>query len=125
IREFLENIHENYIKTLEFDEYCSNDDFLLKPEFYYSFGDDLKSDEDYSNYLSIVENDKTVLLSLFYNNELYTKEFIDLFLSSLEKIVEEIVNANIDKTNICDIAIVGENENVVFSEVELPLIHKR
>ena len=125
IREFLENIHDNYIKTLEFDEYCSNDDFLLKPEFYYSFDDDLKSDEDYSNYLSIVENDETVLLSLFYNNELYTKEFIDLFLSSLEKIVEEIVNANIDKTNICDIAIVGENENVVFSEVEMPLIHKR
>ena len=125
IREFLENIHENYIKTLEFDEYCDKDNLLLKPEFYYAFGDDLKSDAEYSNYLSIVENDETVLLSLFYNDELYTKDFIDLFLSSLEKIVEKIVNANIDKTNICDIALEGENEHVVFSEVEMPLIHKR
>ena len=125
IREFLENIHENYIKTLEFDGYFDKDNLPLKPEFYYTFGDDLKSNAEYSNYLSITEDDETVLLSLFYNDELYTKDFIDLFLSSLEKIVEEIVNANIDKTNICDIALGAENENVVFSEVEMPLIHKR
>ena len=125
IREFLESIHENYNKTLEFDEYCDEENLLLKPEFYFTFYDDLKSDAEYSNYLNIVENEETVLLSLFYNDELYTKDFIDLFLSSLEKIVEEIVNADIDKTNICNIAIVGENENVVFSEVEMPLLHKR
>jgi amino acid adenylation domain-containing protein/thioester reductase-like protein len=125
IREFLEDIHENHDKTLEFDEYYDIDDIPLKPEFYYAFDGDLKSDAVYSNYLSIAENDETVFLSLFYNDELYTKDFIDLFLSSLEKIVEEIVNANIDKTSICDIALVGENENVAFSEVEMPLIHKR
>ena len=125
ISEFLENIHESYIKTLEFDEYCDKDNLLLKPEFYYAFDEDLKSDVEYSNYLSIVENDETLSLSLFYNNELYTNEFINLFLSSLEKIVEGIINANFDKTNICDIAIVDENENVVFSDVEMPLIHKR
>ena len=125
IKEFLENIHENYIKTLQFDEYCNKDNLPLKPEFYYAFDEDLKSDAEYSNYLRIAESDETVFLSLFYNNELYTKDFIDLFLSSLEKIVEEIVNADIDKTNICDIAIVGENDNVVFSEVDMPLIHRR
>ncbi len=125
IKEFLDNIHEKYIKTLQFDEYFDKDNLPLKPEFYYAFGDDLKSDAEYSNYLSIAENDETVLLSLFYNDELYTKDFIDLFLSSLEKIVGEIVNNNIDKTDICDIALIGENESVVFSEVEMPLIHKR
>ena len=125
IKEFLENIHENYIKTLQFDEYCNKDNLPLKPEFYYAFDEDLKSDAEYSNYLRIAENDETVFLSLFYNNDLYTKDFIDLFLSSLEKIVEEIVNADIDKTNVYDIALVGENENVVFSEVEMPLFHRR
>ena len=125
IKEFLDNIHEKYIKTLQFDEYFDKDNLPLKPEFYYAFDDDLKSDAEYSNYLSIAENDETVLLSLFYNDELYTKDFIDLFLSSLEKIVGEIVNNNIDKTDICDIALIGENESVVFSEVEMPLIHKR
>ena len=38
----------------------------------------------------------------FYNNELYTKDFIDLFLSSLEKIMNEIIDADLDKTNISD-----------------------
>lgn len=125
IKEFLEIIHENYIKALEFDEYVDDENFPLKPEFYYSFNENLKSNSGYSNYLNVVENDKTILLSLSYNDELYTKDFIELFLSNLEKIVEEIVNGDIDKTNICDIALVRENENVVFSEVEIPLIHKR
>ena len=61
ISEFLENIHENYIKTLEFDGYFDKDNLPLKPEFYYTFGDDLKSNAEYSNYLSITEDDETVL----------------------------------------------------------------
>ncbi|WP_405303947.1 amino acid adenylation domain-containing protein [Methanobrevibacter sp.] len=125
IKEFLEKIHKTYRETLAFDGYVNDDDFLLKPEFYYSFNEDLKSDFKYSNYLSIVEDDKTVSLSLFYNNELYTKEFIDLFLSSLENIIKQIICADIEKTNICDIAILDEKANAAFSEVEMPLLHKR
>ena len=124
VRSFLEKIHEDYNTALEFDEYYDGEDFPLKPEFYYSFDEDLKSDVEYSNYLSIVENDETFLLSLFYNNELYTIEFIDLFLSSLEKIIDLMINADIDETDICDIALVNEEE-ITFSEVDSPLIHKR
>ena len=57
VRSFLEKIHEDYNTALEFDEYYDGEDFPLKPEFYYSFDEDLKSDVEYSNYLSIVEND--------------------------------------------------------------------
>ncbi len=125
IKEFLENIHEIYNETLEFNEYIDEDALLLKPEFYYSFNEDLNSDIDYSNYLSIVESDKTVLLSLFYNSELYTKDFINLFLSSIENIINQFVNIDVDKTNIEDIALVSEKENIEFTEVEMPLLHKR
>ena len=125
IKEFLQKIHENYNLTLGFDEFVNEENLLLKPEFYYTFDDNLKSDLQYSNYLSIVENNKTVSLFLFYNSELYTKDFIDLFLSSLEKIMNEIIDADLDKTNISDIALVCENEDIAFSEVEMPLIHKR
>jgi hypothetical protein len=124
IKEFLQKIHENYNLTLGFDEFVNEENLLLKPEFYYTFDDNLKSDLQYSNYLSIVENNKTVSLFLFYNTELYTKDFIDLFLSNLEKIVNEIIDADLDKTNISDIALVCENEDIAFSEVEMPLIHK-
>ena len=109
---------------MKFDECYDGEDFPLKPEFYYAFDEDLKSDVEYSNYLRIVENDENVLLSLFYNNELYTKEFIDLFLSSLAKIINLMIDSDIDETDICDIALVNENE-ITFAEVELPLIHKR
>ena len=124
IRTFLEKIQENYNITHEFDEYYDSRDFPLKPEFYYTFNENLKSNVEYSNYLSITENDESISLSLFYNNELYTKEFIDLFLSNLDKIIDIMINADIDTTDICDIALVNENE-IVFTEVELPLIHKR
>ena len=125
IKEFLENIHESYNETLEFDEYINEDALLLKPEFYYSFNEDLKSGIEYSNYLSIAENDKTVLLSLFYNSELYTKDFINLFLSSIENIINQFVNIDIEKTNIEDIALVSEKEDIEFTEVEMPIFHKR
>ena len=125
IKEFLENIHEIYNETLEFDEYINEDTLLLKPEFYYSFNEDLKSDIEYSNYLKIVESDKSVLLSLFYNSELYTKDFINSFLSSIENIINQFVNIDIGKTNIEDIALVSEKENIEFTEVEMPIFHKR
>ena len=125
IKEFLENIHEIYNETLEFDDYIDEDTLLLKPEFYYSFNEDLNSDIDYSNYLSIVESDKTVLLSLFYNSELYTKDFINSFLSSIENIINQFISIDIEKTNMEDIALVSEKENIEFTEVEMPLFHKR
>ena len=124
IRTFLEKINEDYNVALKFDECYDSEDFPLKPEFYYAFDEDLKSDVEYSNYLRIVENDENVLVSLFYNNELYTKEFIDLFLSNLEKIMGLMFDSDIDETDICDIALVNEKE-ITFDEVNLPLIHKR
>ena len=124
IETFLQKVHENYNKTLEFDEYYNCEDFPFKPEFYYSFNENLNSNTDYSNYLSIVENDESILLSLFYNKELYTKDFIDLFLSNLKKIINILIDADIGKTDICDIALVNEKE-IKFSDVELPFIHKR
>ena len=57
IRTFLEKIQENYNITHEFDEYYDSRDFPLKPEFYYTFNENLKSNVEYSNYLSITKND--------------------------------------------------------------------
>jgi len=124
IQKFLEIIHETYNETLKFNEEYEYNDLFLKPEFYYSFNRDLKSNASYSNYLNINEKDEEIILSLFYNNELYTKDFINLFLLSLEKIINQIINVNIDNTNICDIALENEKE-IEFSDVELPFIHKR
>ena len=125
IKEFLEDFHKNYNETFDFTEYANGEDFILKPEFYYSFNENPQSNLTYSNFLSIFENDETVSLSLYYNNELYTKDYIDLFLSSLEEITNQLINADIDAISICDIALVSERDDIAFSEVEMPLLHKR
>ena len=124
IKEFLEIIHKNHARSLQFDEDYDNSEFLLKPEFYYSFNQKC-SDFEFSNFLSMIENDEDFLFSLYYNNELYTEDFVDLFLSSLEKIINQIIDSDIINTNICDIGIENENVEVSFEEVELPFIHKR
>ena len=125
IRDFLEKIHESHAETLEFDEHVEDKDLILKPKFYYAFDENLKPDFEYSNYLIMVENDKSVSLSLFYNDGLYSEDFIDLFLSSLEKIINQIIDANIEKTELREVALVSEKENILFSEVVMPFIHKR
>ncbi len=126
IKDFLEKIHKDYNKTLEFENYVSDDKLFLKPKFYYNFNETSKARQlDYSNFLNILENDETVLLSLYYDNNLYTKDFMDLFLSSFEKITNQIINGDISKTRLCDIAIETESENIVFNEVDIPFVHKR
>ena len=67
---------------------------------------------------------KRFLLSVYYNSNLYTKDFMDLFLSSFEKITNQIINGDISKTRLCDIAIESESENIVFNEVDIPFVHK-
>ena len=64
---------------------------------------------------------KRFLLSVYYNSNLYTKDFMDLFLSSFEKITNQIINEDISKTRLCDIAIESKSENIVFNEVDILL----
>lgn len=65
LKEFLKHIHENYIEMLEFDEYVDDEDFSLKPEFYYSFNQEV-CDIECLNYLSMIENDKSILIQKFH-----------------------------------------------------------
>ena len=124
INEFLREIHEDYNESLNLEEYENS---TLSPEFYYSFDERVspQSKLRYSNYLTMVEDDEAVSLTLYYNNELYTEDYIYSFLFSLEKIIKEIINADIENARISDIAIEREDDDISFSEVELPFLHKR
>ena len=63
IKDFLEKIHKNYNKTLEFEDYASDDELFLKPKFYYNFNETSKLKQlEYSNFLNIVESDETVFI---------------------------------------------------------------
>ena len=63
IKDFLEKIHKNYNKTLEFEDYASDDELFLKPKFYYNFNETSKLKQlEYSNFLNIVESGETVFI---------------------------------------------------------------
>ena len=103
-------------------------DYNLKPEFYYSFNQDLDVDSlnfKYSTYLNILESDGEFILSMQYNDQLYSQSYINLFLESIQTIINYFINNNITKLTLSDISLVEEYENVQFDEVELPFLHKR
>ena len=127
IRQYLEEISKisNMIKFNDgsFEELYK--DYNVKPEFYYSYNDDINlNDESYSNYLNISDDDG-IILSFSFNDQLYSKEYIEIFLNSIKLILNQIVSSNLDTLTISDIYLEEENDEISFTEVELPYLHKR
>jgi len=103
-------------------------DYGLKPEFYYSFNKDLDVDSlkfKYSTYMDILESDEGFILSMYYNDQLYSQSYVTLFLESIQTIINHFVNEDITKLTLSDISLVEEYVNLQFDEVELPFLHKR
>ena len=131
VKDYLDEIKEIHDGNLRFIN-CPVDriikDYNLKPEFYYSFNQDLDVDSlnfKYSTYLNILESDGEFILSMQYNDQLYSQSYINLFLESIQTIINYFINNNITKLTLSDISLVEEYENVQFDEVELPFLHKR
>ena len=131
VKDYLDEIKEIHEDNLRFIN-CPVDriikDYNLKPEFYCSFNQDLDVDSlnfKYSTYLNILESDGEFILSMQYNDQLYSQSYINLFLESIQTIINYFINNNITKLTLSDISLVEEYENVQFDEVELPFLHKR
>ena len=131
VKDYLDEIKEIHEDNLRFIN-CPVDriikDYNLKPEFYYSFNQDLDVGSlnfKYSTYLNILESDGEFILSMQYNDQLYSQSYINLFLESIQTIINHFINNDITKLTLSDISLVEEYENVQFDEVELPFLHKR
>ncbi|WP_407376942.1 amino acid adenylation domain-containing protein, partial [Methanobrevibacter sp.] len=128
IKEYINSIKKT-LKENQNHPYESINELLneynLKPEFYYSYNKNIPSNTDYSNYLNISHSNEKIIFSLLFNGKLYTKKYIEIFLESIEKIIKQIITSEIDKISISDIAIENENENIAFSEIQNPILHKR
>ena len=124
----IKRIHDNNLKYINFPVEGIIKDYNLKPEFYYSFNQDLDVDSlkfKYSTYLDILESNDQFTLSMYYNDQLYSQSYINLFLKSIQKIISHFINDDITKSTLSDISLVDEYENLHFDEVELPFLHKR
>lgn len=105
IKEFLTKTNENLQETDVHKSYPVKEllnEYNLKPEFYYGFNESLKNPSEitYSNYLNIADEYKSIIISFFYNDLLYSEEYIELFLKCIEIIIQQIVNSEIDNMTI-------------------------
>ncbi len=129
IKDYLNFIHDEYITAKKFFKTDENDEVLkeygIVPEFYYSFNNDLNFNNSPSNYLKVNETDKKISLILYYNEELYSAEYIETFLDSCNKIIGQFINNDLTKFRLCDVELVTQSEIPTFQPVENPFIHKR
>ena len=120
--------------------------FQLKPEFLYSYQEFLEdenlsigdqrfesyelADEDFAGTeykidLTIMETEDNININIAYNDQLYTKEYIEQFIGSIKRIISQFIENDIDKLRICDVELESEVDAPEFSPIELPFIHKR
>ena len=127
IKKFLNKIHNDYEENSNY-KYCPTREILenhgLEPKFHYNYNESPNQPEDskYSNALNITEDGGKITLSFFYKSQLYTEGYINIFLKSIETIINQIICSKTD-TSISDIAIEQEKEDIVFDYVEFEYAH--
>ena len=131
IKDYLLQIQKNWEENLKYVHFPTDEileEYNLKPEFYYSFNEDLDLNSfkrKYDFYLSITQNGDEFLLSASYNNQLYSDEYVKTFLKSINTILNKFLSSDNTKSTLSDISILSEDENIQIKEVEIPFIHKR
>ena len=131
VKNYLDELNETYEETLNYQDVSSQDllsESNLKLDFYYNYNDDLKfdvSENEYPNYLKVIEEEGKITLSLLFNDQLYSDEYINIFLKSIEIIMHQIISNDPNELSICDIAIKQEQENIEFLDIGIPYLHKR
>lgn len=129
-------IHSDYPYTKLSQEY------QLKPEFFYAFHESLKNEieldggayeavdldgtvsTDYKINLDIYDDGELITLYLEYNDQIYTEEYVNLFLRSIKYVLFQFFVNDMDKLRINDIELV-EGEIPEFEEIDTPILHKR
>ena len=72
-----------------------------------------------------MESTEKFTLSSSYNDQLYSDDYVHLFLKSIETIINQFLASNISKLTLSDIYLVKENASLQFKDIQTPLIHKR
>ena len=145
VKEFFEHVNKEWLNVLTYSAYPltkMSNDYDITPEILYAYHgkiiedieigemnverqsidfDDLK----FKIAINVVEVNNQYRIFCEYNNQLYSKSYIDLFLKSMETILNRFMVDDIENLALWDIALVEESENVEFDEVELPFLHKR
>ena len=145
LKEFFEYINREWLNVLAYSSYpltkISND-YDITPEILYAYHGKIIEDIEmdgmtverqsialdelkFNVTLNIVEVNDQYRILCEYNDHLYSKSYIDLFLESMETILNQFINGDVDELPLSKIALVKERTDIEFDEIELPFIHKR
>lgn len=149
IIDFIKFVDKTWKTTIENSFYPYSkiaEKYQLNPEFLYLYNEFLQSDdmgtdnksnvseelccgdsisEDYKIALFVNCFKENVELEIKYNDQLYSEDYIHIFVNSIKSILNQFLDCDVSKYRICDISLLPERKTQKFSEVELPFIHKR
>ena len=131
VKDYLIQIQNDYAENLKYCEFSTDkiiDEYGLQTEFYYAFNKDLDLNSfkrKYNFYLNIQTTGEEFILSAHYNDQLYSTEYVNQFLKSINTIINQFLSTDITKSVLSDISLVEEKETIEFKEVKIPFIHKR
>ena len=134
--DFIESVDKTWKTTMENSFYPYSEiaeKYQLSPEFLYSYNDSSQSEEipeessfrDYKIALFVKCFKENVELNIEYNDQLYSEDYIHIFVDSIRSILNLFLNCDIFKFRICDVSLKSEGKTHEFSEIELPFLHKR
>ena len=146
--DFIRFVNQTWIDSINHINYPYTkiaEEYQLKPEFFYTYEESVKSDEDSSslNYrieeienedaivtdykinFNISDNGEKIDFIMEYNDQLYSEDYAHKFLDSVKNILNQFTQNDIKSLRICDIELEHSDEIPHFREVETPFIHKR
>ena len=141
--EFVSDSWLNVLNNSSFNYVEIANKYNLYPDFLYAFHGKIIEDiniggktyprqsMDYDSLrfklaLNVIEVDDEFVISIDYNDSLYSKDYIDTFAKSIETIISQFIDQKegLASIKIKDIFIVPEEENVEFTEVETKLLYE-
>ncbi|WP_295613709.1 non-ribosomal peptide synthetase [uncultured Methanobrevibacter sp.] len=131
-------VHSNYSYTALSEEY------QLKPEFFYAYHGAFETDNlelegkeyemidldgtvatDYKINMDVFDDGKDISLYIEYNDQIYSKDYVEKFLNAVKHILFQFFINDMDKLRIGDIELASKFDLVEFEEVVNPFLHKR
>ena len=105
-------IQKDYEENLKYADFSIDDvikEYDLKSGIYYAFNKDLDLDSlgyKYDLYITIKETSEEFVLSSSYNDQLYSVEYINLFLNNINQIINQFLSIDISFLILNDISFI-------------------
>ncbi|MBO6275119.1 MAG: non-ribosomal peptide synthetase, partial [Methanobrevibacter sp.] len=72
-----------------------------------------------------LKQETTIDIGISYNDKLYSEDYVKTFLDSIETVLNQFIENDVETFRICDVELETTKEKPTFIPLENPFIHKR